>query len=257
MPPQRSPRRRVHPFLFFGASHREGDFEPYPARGMLCLPHLLAALSAEGHQLGEIILNMPPHKGEAKDAVAPIAIRLMATDTLLIVTRFPLDDGMDDRKRRLRGFTDLEGIVFAAAARVFERLSRQRMTLRPELWPHARAGLENRVNVTYHSRSGARFRELRRTERGRREKPPAEPRTSAFLLNLELRPGGPRMIAAFGMDSLTTLVWSQILASRHPGWLTQPGFTMVDLILEHVPLRPTLLRFAQDWRYEIVMRVRM
>ncbi len=255
--PARVPRRRVHPFLFFGTPDRSRDHEPYQARDMICLPHLLAALTDQGYELGEIILNTPPQEGEARDAVAPVAIRLGASDTLLVVTRFPLNDALSDLKRVLRGHTEHEPMVLDAARRVFSMLCRPKMTLQEALWEWARAGFENRVNIQYYLQNGANFHGLRRADRGRAEKPPAEPRTSAFLLNLELRPGGPRMIAAFGMHAHATMVWSQILARQHPEWLTQPGFTMVDLIRKRVPKRATLLTFAQEWRYEIVMRVRM
>ena len=261
--PKRKPRRsarptirRVHPFLFFGTPDRGRDHEPYQARDLICLPHLQAALYQQGYQLGEVILNTPPQDGEAKDAVAPVAIRLGANDTLLIVTRIPINDDPTDKKRVLRGYTEHEPMVFEAASHYFWTLSRQKLLLREHLWAHARAGFENRVNITYYLQNGARLHQLRRAQYGRAEKPPAEPRGSAFLLNTELRRGGPRMIVVFGMDSHLTMVWSQIVARQHPEWLVQPGFTMVDLIRKRIPKRTTLLSFAQEWRYEIVMRVR-
>ena len=254
--PARPPALFLHPFLFFGTPDRGRDHEPYQARDMICLPHLQAALQQQGYQLGEVILNTPPQNGEAKDTVAPVAIRLGANDTLLIVTRIPLNDDPTDKKRVLRGYTEHEPMVFEAASRKFWTLSRQKALLREHLWAQARAGFENRVNITYYLQNGARLHQLRRAQYGRAEAPPAEPRGSAFLLNTELRPGGPRMIAVFGMDSHLTMVWSQIVARQHPEWLVQPGFTMVDLIRKRIPKRTTLLTFAQEWRYEIVMRVR-
>jgi hypothetical protein len=58
------------------------------------------------------------------------------------------------------------------------------------------------------------------------------------------------------MEGNAAVGWSQILAYQHPEWLRDPGFLMVDLVPQPVPERPTLLRFALDWRAEVVLPVK-
>lgn len=252
----RAARRRVYPFLFFGRPQRKRDHAIWQVRDLICLPHLLQALQRQDEELGEIILNMPPQNGEGVGRLAPVAVRLGLTDTLLVVTRFPLDDDPTDKRALLRGYTTLEPEVFEAARRVFKYLNRKKMVLQPGLWEFMRKGFEDRVSIEYFQQLGARFRKLRTAEIGRAAAPPAAATTSAFLLNAQLRNGGPRLIACFAMDHISTLAWSQIVALQHPDWLTRPGFTMVDLVRKEVPKRPLLLTFTREWRPEIVLQVR-
>lgn len=247
--------RGLYPFLFFGTPDRGRDHQPWQARDWPCLLYLQQALQPQGYELKNVILNTPPQSGAPAQQVASVAVRPGPSDALLAVTRFPLNDDPTDKKRVLRGYTDLEPAVLEAGSRVFASLSRRRLLLQPELWPHVRPGFENRVNIVYRQRHGADFYELRTAARGRAHEPPAEKRTSAFLLHTRLWENGPSLIAAFAMDGLAAIAWSQILAQRHPDWLLEPGFTMVDLIRNPVPQRPTLLCFEPQWRTEIVLRV--
>lgn len=256
--PKRTRRltRRVHPFLFFGTPDRGRSHRVYQARDLLCLPPLLFALAKLGYEKGEEILNMPPQNGGSREPLAPIPIRLTARDTLLVVTRFPLDDDERDKKRVLRGWTELEPHVLKRGRRVFAVLHRRCMRLQQDLWPQLRHGCENRANIEYYQHNGPMFHWLRRGLRVRREEPPPDGRTSAFLLHDQLWEDGPHLIAAFTMEGNAAVVWSQILAHQHPEWLRDPGFLMVDLVPQPVPERPTLLRFALDWRAEVVLRVK-
>jgi hypothetical protein len=249
--------RRVHPFLFFGPPDRGRHHQIWQARDTVCLWHLQAALVKQGYQAGEQIFNMPPEKDEpANPGIEPIALRLGSRDTLLVVTRFPLDDARDDRKRVLRGHTEFEPPVLERARSVFELLNRRAMRLQPHLWPQLRPGFENRANIVYYQLNGAHFQALRTALRVRAETPPPDERTSAFLLHDRLWENGPSLIAAFAMDGTAAIAWSQLLAYQHPDWLARRGFLMVDLIRQPVPARTTLLHFARDWRVEVVLDVR-
>lgn len=144
--------------------------------------------------------------------------------------------------------------MLEAGSRVFAVLSRPKMLLQEEFWPHTRPGFESRRNIVYSQQLGSRFSQLRTGAMGRKQELPPEPRTSAFLLHTRLWENGPTLIAAFAMDGVAAIAWSQILARRHPDWLLEPGFTMVDLVRSPVPKRQTLLSFAPPWRVEIVLR---
>jgi hypothetical protein len=240
--------------LFFGTPNKGREHQPWQARDWPSLVTLLPPLQERGYRVRDVILNMPPQDGEPAQPLAPVAVRPKTSDALLAVTRLPISDDPTDKKRVLRGYTEWEPLVLEAGGRVFASLSRRRSLLQKHLWPLLRPGFENRVNVVYHQRNGSDFYELRTDALGRAHEPPAEQRTSAFLLNTRLAENGPTLIAAFAMDGSAAIAWSQILARRHPDWLLQPGFTMVDLIRGPAPRRPTLLGFAPAWRAEIVLQ---
>jgi len=130
------------------------------------------------------------------------------------------------------------------------------MRLQKELWPYLVPSYENHACIDYRATNGAVMRELRQGLRVRAEKPPLDGRTSAFLLHDRLWENGPSLIAAFAMDGNAAVVWAKLLAERHPEWLREPGFRMVDLVPQPVPVRPTVLRFAYDWRIEVALSVR-
>jgi hypothetical protein len=250
-------RVHVHPFLFFGSRVRGRERRAHHARDLLCVPPLLSALAKQGFEEGEAILNMPPEKGqEPTHPLAPVPVELADGDALLIVTRLPLDDAESDRKRVLRGWTELEPYVLRCGRRVFALLNRTGMRLQKEIGPHLAPGYENHACIDYYQTNGAAIRRLRPGLRMRGERPPPDGRTSAFLLHDRLWQNGPNVIAAFSMNADAAVVWSQILARRHPEWLRQPGFLMVDLVPQELPERPTTLRFAFDWRVEPVLRVK-
>jgi hypothetical protein len=256
--PKRARRltRRVHPFLFFGPPDRGRHHQIWQARDTVCLWHLQAALVKQGYEAGEQIFNMPEKDAPANPAIEPIALRLGGRDTLLVVTRFPLNDDKNDKKRVLRGNTEFELPVLKLAGSVFDLLHRRAMRLQPHLWPHLRPGFENRASIEYYQQNGAHFHALRTGLRVRAEAPPPNERTSAFLLHHQLWENGPSLIAAFAMDGTAAIAWSQLLAYQHPDWLGQRGFLMVDLIRQPVPVRTTLLHFARDWKVEVALSVR-
>jgi hypothetical protein len=251
--------RDLYPFLCYGTPLHGADryYRPSEARDLLPLLFLQQALQAHGYALRDAIVNMPPQNGENPGHVAQVGLRLGSSSAVLLGTRIPRDDDPSDRKRILRGYTEYEPYVLEAGSRVFAHLSRKKMLLREELWPLVRPGFESRRNIIYTQLRAANFKELRTAAQGRKQPLPREPRTSAFLLNTRLWENGPTLIAAFAMDGVASIVWSQMLARRHADWLLEPGFTMVDLVRGAVPTRPTLLDFASQWKMEIVLRARL
>jgi hypothetical protein len=247
---------RVHPFLFFGPPDRGRHHQIWQARDTVCLWHLQAALVKQGYEAGEQIFNMPERDAPANPGIEPIALRLDGRDTLLVVTRFPLDDDKHDKKRVLRGYTEFEPPVLKLARGVFDLLNRRAMRLQAHLWPELRSGFENRASIEYYQQNGAHFHTLRTGLRVRAEAPPPGERTSAFLLHDRLFENGPSLIAAFAMDGTAAIAWSQLLAYQHPEWLASRGLLMVDLIRQPVPARTTLLPFARDWKVEVALSVR-
>src|ERR1039458_1428250 len=72
---------------------------------------------------------------------------------------------------------------------------------------------------------------------GSAQKPPGQyPSTVAFLVHVNSLPGVDEtpglpcgLVACFGMDGYSTLIWSRIVRLRYPQLLTKPGFVMAEL----------------------------
>jgi hypothetical protein len=55
------------------------------------------------------------------------------------------------------------------------------------------------------------------------------------------------LLACFGMDGYSTLIWNHIVRQNPARWITKPGFVMVELIFKRpVPRRPLTPEFASD-----------
>jgi hypothetical protein len=78
--------------------------------------------------------------------------------------------------------------------------------------------------------------------------------TVVFLFRADSLPsvdGTPRLpcalLASFGMDGYSTLIWNTIVRLKYPHLITQPGFVMDKLIFKHpIPDSPLTPEFAAD-----------
>jgi hypothetical protein len=61
-------------------------------------------------------------------------------------------------------------------------------------------------------------------------------------------PGLPcALLASFGMDGYSTLIWNTIVRLKYPHLVTQPGFVMAELIFKQpIPDSPLTPEFAAD-----------
>jgi len=71
--------------------------------------------------------------------------------------------------------------------------------------------------------------------------------------------GGPRLLSAFGMDGVSTLIWCYLLRTVHPNLLDleTPRFVMAEMIASPLPEVPPTLSFAKDWRIDILLDHRL
>ena len=78
--------------------------------------------------------------------------------------------------------------------------------------------------------------------------------TVAFLFRadslpgVEGTPGLPRaLLASFGMDGYSTLIWNTVVRLRYPHLVAKPGFVMAELIFKQpIPDKPLTPEFAAD-----------
>ena len=78
--------------------------------------------------------------------------------------------------------------------------------------------------------------------------------TVAFLFRADSLPGVDgtpglpcALLASFGMDGYSTLIWNTIVRLKYPHLVTQPGFVMAELIFKQpIPDSPLTPEFAAD-----------
>ena len=77
--------------------------------------------------------------------------------------------------------------------------------------------------------------------------------TAVFLIWVEHAwPGGPGLLAAFGMGGTETLVWCHRLATEYRHLLCTTPFVMAEMRMAPLPERPTTMDFARSWEVTIL-----
>jgi hypothetical protein len=210
---------------------------------------LVTRLMTSGYEHGEPIFNCPADPGTPDDGeLHPIDVSFVRPgDRLLWTTRPGKDDPRHlDRKHIQPARTDLEVRVFDAWSRYLEMCPRSTVKLTDAMRRLLPEAFEGRWNIIFKQARGCGYKLLH--ERRARRKPPAGNLTAAYLLHLaELWKGGPGLISAFGMDGTATSGWCYRLARDYSYLLEQPGFAMVEIEMEPVPVRPANLRWALKW----------
>jgi hypothetical protein len=243
-----------YPFVYYQRVPTDREIKKAAHVDVTAMMHVTDALYRQGYTLGEVQLNHPPARDTRPseefglDAFEPGAL-------VVSVTRADLeavgDEPFDCKKTVQKGFTPLEAHIEAAWRLYLYRCVRLQVTLHAWLTPYFSQGYQGRRNIAFSAREGARYAGL-----------PGEPSfrsgksspTAAYLLRLpELFPGGPGYLGVFGMDSLTALVWSQLLRHRHADLLQGEGLVIAELS-GPVPGRVHDLRWALGWESRIILR---
>jgi hypothetical protein len=101
----------------------------------------------------------------------------------------------------------------------------------------------DRSDIVFGKREGSFYQRLGGSDRNL----PREPRTCGFVLNKREFHHGASLTSFFAMDGLACLILSILIAERHPGWLDEPGFRMVEMIGSPIPDSFEDLDFVDDW----------
>jgi len=250
--------RRAHVFAcFMPPRDRTRGVRPFQLRDLAAAHEVVAALALGGYVFGETLLNHPPGAGRAvPHPLLPMAFdRVHGDDVVLTATRMPLSDHLHgDPKRVQRGWTWLEARLLERWSRYFDVLARTHVRLAPRLWPLLPDGYRDRCDIVFRSGQGAFYKRLNACDGQPARKVQWRNRTAAFLLREDaLWPDGPGHIGLFGMDGTSTLVWAWQLRHVVPQLLDERGFTMVELVGDQIPERPTDLDWIARWTVEPVL----
>jgi hypothetical protein len=212
------------------------------------------AIEEQGYTFEGPIINYP---SPGPELIPVDTSRLRPTDLLLLTTRPPMHDRAFGEKRYIqRSYTTLEDDLFTRAlSRYLERCSRTSVVLTDEA-----AGISpeiaRRQSCTFRQNAGATYyRYGSPTTGGWRRFKKREPQrlTAAYLVYQEHAwPGGPALLAAFGMGGQETLVWCYRLARDLSHLLFTTSFVMAELRAPLLAEPPIWMDFAKDWEIEIL-----
>ena len=248
---------RVHIFSYF-LSPRDAtrDVRAFQRRDDAAAIQILSALVGLGFEPGESILNPPPRKEVAHKMLLQVDLeQVRSEDLILLTTRPPIhDQHQGDRKKVLRGFTDLEDRIFDVCGLFIEKSSRSHIILSDRASQHLAKGFEGLAEMRFREAQGAPFKELN-AHGGKGWHRHQGPRaTAAFLLHVgSLWEGGPGLLCAFGMDGMATLGWAYRLRHGLAHLLEGTRFLVARVTLGKVPPRATNLRWAEDWTIDLAL----
>jgi hypothetical protein len=212
---------------------------------------VVGALQLSDFWLGRQLFNYPPPVGQEPTLLVIDCSDISPHDIILTATRPPLSDSDQLEKRRVpKGFTTLEVQTDSVWKLYFKILSRSHAELAGWLHPHLPESHPFHRDMFFLQSAYSHYKLLHRRPvkvRGR---------TAVFLVvQPELWPGGPTFVGFFGMDGVSTLAWAHLLRHRHSDLLHQPGFHMLELHSAPVPERVPDMRWADEWRAELLFSV--
>lgn len=256
----------VHPFPYY--LPRRDKSRPVPLHGTrddAASRELVAALLQKGWELGEPVLNHPP----ARNPERLLPWELPEVDlsylepgaALLQVTRPPLHDREHGDKRTVEaGNTRLERRVLRLWRRYLQVCARSHVRLARPLRDALEGPWTARRDMAFRQTAGSWYLELNALDgRGWRRCPSDQLRTAGFLLRVPsigegVGEGGPGLVAAFGMDGVSTLVLAYRLRRDLSHLLDHEGFTLLEIEGRPIPERPTNLLWAREWKLDPVLR---
>jgi hypothetical protein len=246
---------QAHPFLYSAPRH---DYKRLlnlaSTRDPEANAQLRIALHNLGYDFGESILNFPPNESNfdllPESLLTPVELPFVREDDLFVLTtRAPLSDGIHlDSKKIEPSNSTLERAMFWQFWRYFKVCSRSYVALTEEAASFLPAEKKNRAEMTFYQQ-GCRYMYLQALEGRRSPRSPLGERTAAFLLRVdEIWPGGPGLVAAFGLNALSTLAWCHQLRYRCPWMLENRGLTMVELYPTEAPERTSTYEWTRNWK---------
>ena len=228
----------------------------FQGRDGIAFNEIGAALYTHGYEFATTIHFYPDDERKLADFPT-----FRETDLLVLTTRPPITDGgafLPPKKIIRNSNNDLEKLIFKQISRFIPHCTRKQLKLAPDA-----------TNCL--KRDTSKWQSLEFLEIGRVDNPYAEahiqkhvasaqkpkgkyPSTVAFIVHVNSLPGVEQtpgipcgLLASFGMDGYSTLIWNRILRLRYPELLTRPGFVMAELIFKkRIPNRPLTPEFATD-----------
>jgi hypothetical protein len=175
-------------------------------------------------------------------------------DVIVVSTRPPMNDWEVPERRSSRpSNTTMEAKLFQALKKYIKWCTRAEIVLSaeaaatsPEVAKRASIEFRQHLGSTYKSYGSPETREFKKFQL-------RDALTAVFLVYVEEAwPGGPGVLAAFGMGGTETLVWCHRLATEYPHLLCTTPFVMAEMRIGDLPERPQTMEFANSWEITIL-----
>ena len=228
----------------------------FQGRDGAAFDELAATLSPLGYHYGTTIHFYPNDERDLQEF--PV---LCASDLLVLTTRPPLTDRealIPPRRIIWSSQNDLEKLIFKQLFQHISYCTRKHVKLTPAAQERLIADARKWKSLEFFEHSGPTHplgvahiqKHLalpKKEQRGTNS-------TAAFLFRADSLPGVDGtpglpcgLLASFGMDGYSTLIWNTIVRLRFPHLVTQPGFVMAELIFKQpIPHRPLTPEFATN-----------
>jgi len=253
---------QAHPF-YYSAPRRDykRDVNFAVTRDAEANAQLRIALQERGYGSGESVLNFPGRQCRfdllPEDRLTRVDTSFAkSADVFVKTTRPPLSDAHHgDNKKIEPSNSFLERVIFCQYWRYFRTVCRSYIELAPETARFLPEDKQDRAMMTfYQTKASYQYLQgLGEARRSRRD--PLGNVTAAFLFVVsEIWRGGPGLVAAWGVDAISTVAFCNLLRYRCPELLDNRGLTMVELEPTPGPERPTTYEWTRDWKYDLVFQ---
>jgi hypothetical protein len=252
----------------YQAKREKSRLLPHQVRDGAAFLELSSGLYSKGYEYGGLLLNYPSDDNPNEDNQDDDCVRLVPVDTsflkandlLVLTTRPPMDDkAQGDHKKLRRSCTSLEDQLFRTTLRrYFEVCARSHVKLSPRIAEQL-GEFSSRADIAFFQKADAlsSYKSCSRYGSLRPEKYFSQQTTAAyFLYTHKTWPGGPGLMAAFGMGGTETLVWSHMLRTRKElaGLLYSPVFAIAELRTVAIPSKPANLDFSKEWAINLILK---
>jgi len=251
---QSAPGRYFH--LTYSSAAPDDVHKLFKVRDGAAFNELAATLAPLGYQYGTTIHFYPNNKRSLKDLP-----ELHANDLLVLTTRPPLTDREAVHKARkiiLSSENALEKLIFKQLFKHISYCTRKHIHLTPASQDRLAADVSKWKSLEFYENSGATHQlgvSIIKKHLDLPKKLQAGANsTVAFLFRADSLPGIERtrglpcsLLASFGMDGYSTLIWNTIVRYQYPHLVTQAGFVMAEIVFKkEFPETPLTPEFALD-----------
>jgi len=228
----------------------------FKGRDGAAFDELAATLAPLGYRYGTTIHFYPNDKRPLSDLP-----KLNANDILVLTTRPPLTDREADNPPRriiLSSENDLEKLIFNQLFQHISHCTRKNIKLTQAAQDCLNADVRKWKSLEFYENSGATHPHGVAIIRKHLALPLKEQRgansTVAFLFRADSLPGVAgtpglpcALLASFGMDGYSTIIWNTIVRYQYPQFVAKAGFVMAELVFKkEFPANPLTPEFALD-----------
>lgn len=252
--------KRIFRFAYHTSLSDKPGFRIHQLRDGDAFAELSAVLYSRDYEYGGLLLNLPSLKPPAP---YPVDVSFLTSSDLIVLnTRPPMDDIEEEDKHLVRrSYTTFEEAIFnKLKPKYFVRCARSHITLSKALAKQLPEGFRDRANMLFHQYASPARVDGSYIAYGEFAseslEPPADQRlTPVFLIQIPaLWEGGPGLLAAFGMAGIETMAWNFLLRTQFQDWL-EYQFLMAEVLPGELPIKPTNLSFAEDWKVVPILRI--